>query len=88
MINQLDLGPSTFSRFKALELLIIGGKVTLGGNKKLKIYGKLRCKSGKRMKPANRVFFSDEQEAINAGYRPCGHCMPHEYQIWKKQNDN
>ena len=88
MINHLELGPSTFSRFRALELLIVNGKVKLGGNKKLKIYGKLNCGSGKRMKPANRVFFADEQEALNAGYRPCGHCMPHQYQIWKLQHAN
>jgi len=36
------------------------------------------------MKKENRVFFSSEQEAINNGYRPCGHCMIEKYKIWKK----
>jgi hypothetical protein len=48
----------------------------LGGNSKLKIYGKLNCSSAIRALPqgyaAIRVFFADEQTAIAAGYRPCG----------------
>jgi methylphosphotriester-DNA--protein-cysteine methyltransferase len=35
------------------------------------------------MKIENRVFFKDECEAIEAGYRPCGACMPEEYRMWK-----
>jgi methylphosphotriester-DNA--protein-cysteine methyltransferase len=27
------------------------------------------------MKKENRVFFEDEAEAINHGFRPCGNCM-------------
>ncbi len=50
-------------------------KISFGGNIKLKIYGTLSCKSGKKMKPENRVFFSSEKEAIANGFRPCGHCM-------------
>ncbi|MFD2873824.1 Ada metal-binding domain-containing protein [Mucilaginibacter ximonensis] len=88
MINHIDLGPSVFSRFMAIQKLIQKGEICYGGNKKLKIYGTLQCKSGKRMKSANRVFFIDEQEAIDAGYRPCGHCMIHQYQTWKQQNGN
>lgn len=88
MINHIDLGPSPFSRFMAIQKLIIKGEIRYGGNKKLKIYGTLQCKSGKRMKSTNRVFFADEQEAINAGYRPCSHCMPYQYQTWKQQNGN
>jgi methylphosphotriester-DNA--protein-cysteine methyltransferase len=63
--------------------LIKNGKVQFGGNKKLKIYGTLHCKSGKRMKMENRVFFRSEPEARQAGYRPCGHCMPAAYREWK-----
>ena len=59
------------------------GEITLGGNRQLKIYGTLQCKSGKRMKKENRVFFSSENEALNAGYRPCGHCMKNKYKLWK-----
>jgi hypothetical protein len=25
-----------------------------------------------------------EQEALNIGYRPCGHCIIDKYKIWKK----
>ena len=59
--------------------LVRSGAVQLAGNKRLKIYGKLTCSSGKRMKMENRVFFSDETEAKQLGYRPCGHCMRAEY---------
>ncbi len=58
-------------------------KICFGGNRKLKIYGTLQCKSGKRMKRENRVFFISEKEAIAKGYRPCGHCMNIEYKKWK-----
>ena len=55
------------------------GKLTWAGNKRLKIYGKLSCKSGKRMKRENRVFFLDEEEANRLGYRPCKHCCREKY---------
>ena len=58
-------------------------EICLGGNKKLKIYGTLQCTSGKRMNFENRVFFLSEDEAIENGYRPCGHCMKNEYKKWK-----
>lgn len=57
-------------------------KVIFGGNQRLKIYGTLQCKSGKRMKRKNRVFFASENEAVKNGFRPCGHCMKIEYQKW------
>jgi methylphosphotriester-DNA--protein-cysteine methyltransferase len=62
--------------------LIKTGKILYGGNKNLKIYGLLTCKSGKRMKRENRVFFIDEQEAVSHGYRPCGHCIRDRYIVW------
>lgn len=58
-------------------------KILFGGNLNLKIYGSLRCRSGKRMKRKNRVFFKDELEALALGYRPCGHCMKQAYIDWK-----
>ena len=63
---------------------------TLGGNKKLKIYGKLDCPSAKRWIEqgkyvVNRVFFESEEVAIAAGYRPCAICMPNEYSEWKNK---
>jgi methylphosphotriester-DNA--protein-cysteine methyltransferase len=66
-----------------LKSLIRNGEVRLAGNTQLKIYGTLSCKSGKRMKKENRVFFSSEAEAMSYGYRPCGHCLKTEYQTWK-----
>lgn len=65
-----------------LAALIKSGKIKFAGNRKLKIYGTLRCKSGRRMKLANRVFFTTENEAIRHDYRPCGHCMREKYQRW------
>ena len=67
----------------ALRKKIREKKVLFGGNKNLKIYGTLSCKSGKWMKKQNRIFFVSEKEAINSGYRPCGHCMKIKYQKWK-----
>lgn len=62
----------------------IGQKsICFGGNIKLKIYGRLHCTSGKRMLKQNRVFFSTETEAIEQGFRPCGHCMRSDYKKWK-----
>lgn len=51
-----------------------------GGNKRLKIYGRLDCPSALRWLAKgyyvkNRVFFADEETALAAGYRPCGVCM-------------
>jgi len=58
-------------------------EIRLAGNIKLKIYGKLTCSPGKRIKLQNRMFFKDEAEVIAAGYRPCGHCMRDKYKKWK-----
>lgn len=76
------------SQLSATELraLIKAGVLTLGGNKKLKIFGKLNCTSGKRMLKLNRVFFTSASEAKYFGYRPCGHCMRQDYKIWKQEN--
>ena len=66
-----------------LRRLIHAEKVVLAGNINLKIYGRLSCKQGKRMLRKNRVFFSSEKEALEKGYRPCGHCMKEAYRAWK-----
>ena len=63
-------------------------KGTIGGNKKLKIYGRLDCPSANRWIEkgyyvSNRVFFADEEIAIKLGYRPCAVCMKKEYEKWK-----
>ena len=56
--------------------------ICLGGNARLKIYGLLKCRSGKRMKKENRVFFRSVDEALQHGYRPCGHCLKTAYKEW------
>lgn len=53
-----------------LRRLILGGHIRYGGNRKLRIYGRLDCASGKRMSRDNRVFFADEAAARAAGFRP------------------
>lgn len=58
-----------------LFVLLRRGAITFAGNRRLRIYGRLRCSSGRQLKRANRVFFADEAEAVAAGYRPCGHCI-------------
>jgi methylphosphotriester-DNA--protein-cysteine methyltransferase len=63
----------------------------LGGNRRLKIYGRLDCPSALRALPRgyarHRVFFADEATAIAAGYRPCGVCMREEYRRWKSARE-
>jgi methylphosphotriester-DNA--protein-cysteine methyltransferase len=54
-------------------------QIVFAGNIKLKIYGTLHCKSGKRMKRENRIFFISEEEAIQNNFRACKHCMKYKY---------
>ena len=68
-----------------LRHLIRKREINWAGNQALKIYGTLRCRSGKRMKKENRVFFKSDDEAVRAGFRPCGHCLFAEYRKWKKE---
>lgn len=62
---------------------------TLGGNRRLKIYGSLDCRSAIGSLPTgyakHRVFFADEATAIAAGYRPCATCMQDEYRAWVEE---
>ncbi|MDZ7648550.1 MAG: Ada metal-binding domain-containing protein [Cytophagales bacterium] len=67
---------------QALRGLLKNQSITQAGNSRLKIYGLLSCTSGKRMKRQNRVFFVSKKEALKNEYRPCGHCLPKEYQAW------
>ena len=66
-----------------IRRLIQREEIMLAGNLSLKIYGTLSCASGKRMKKENRVFFKNETEAIQQGFRPCCHCLHNEYVCWK-----
>ncbi|WP_437310914.1 Ada metal-binding domain-containing protein [Sorangium sp. So ce388] len=67
---------------------------TLGGNAKAKIYGRLDCGSALASirdhgasYTQHRVFFSDEDAAIAAGYRPCGNCMRDRFVAWKNSQE-
>ena len=56
------------------------------GHKKLIIYGPLDCLSAlpyieKVQNVIQRVFFNDEETAIESCFRPCAKCMPDEYGI-------
>lgn len=82
MIRHKDFKDS-FEGKKQLHFLINTAEITLAGNARLRIYGHLDCRTGKRMHRKNRVFFKNEEEAINSGYRPCGHCMHNRYESWK-----
>lgn len=41
-----------------------------------KIFGRLDCKSGMRMRKDSRVFFHTLEDAVKQGYRPCKKCKP------------
>jgi hypothetical protein len=79
MIKHINISDSE------LKEMILSNRIEFGGNIKLKIYGKLSCTSGKRMKKQNRIFFSNEREAVAAGFRPCGHCLREKYLQWIAQ---
>jgi len=68
---------------KPCESSVLGD---LGGNSKARIYGKLTCPSANaalvKGYARHRVFFSSEEDAIAAGYRPCGRCMRAQYARW------
>lgn len=74
MIKHLDINDSD------LRSKIKKNEICFGGNMTLKIYGTIQCKSGRRMKRENRVFFESENEAVKNGFRPCGHCMKNRIQ--------
>lgn len=76
LIHQIKLPP------RELRKQIKNQEICFGGNFRLKIYGKLNCKSGKRMKMENRVFFKSEEDALNRGFRPCGNCLKMKYREW------
>lgn len=83
MLNHIDIGSGIAGRTKQTRKLLRSGVIKWSGYWPGKIYGLLSCAAGKRMKVKNRVFFGNEQEAIAAGYRPCGRCMNKKYKEWK-----
>lgn len=77
MIKHVDIDDTElYQKIKRKEIVY-------GGNLNLKIYGTLQCKSGKRMKTKNRIFFNTIEQAKELGFRPCGHCLRDDYKIWK-----
>ncbi len=60
MIRHTELGTTESKQKREILKLIKNGNVSFAGNRKLKIYGRLDCGSGKRMKPETRVLFKDE----------------------------
>jgi methylphosphotriester-DNA--protein-cysteine methyltransferase len=65
---------------------------TLGGHRRLRIYGRLDCPSAARAIARghyvrHRVFFADVGTARAAGYRPCAVCLPAEYVRWRSGSD-
>jgi len=62
---------------------------SFGGYRASRVYGRLDCTSALRALDRGgyvpqRVFFADEQAAIDAGYRPCAICLPEQYARWKR----
>ena len=58
-----------------------------GGHRGTKVYGRLDCPTAlawiaKGKYVQQRVFFAQEEVAIAAGYRPCGHCLRPKYRQW------
>lgn len=86
MIRQIDLGTDEHIQRMQIRKLIRQQNIQYAGYMPGKIYGLLSCASGKRMKAKNRIFFLNEQEALSAGYRPCGHCMKQQYKEWIRHN--
>jgi methylphosphotriester-DNA--protein-cysteine methyltransferase len=63
-------------------------KGLFGGHLLDRVYGRLDCPAAARALTRggyvkNRVFFADEQTAVDAGFRPCAACLPQEYQRWR-----
>lgn len=77
MIKHLEIDTKTLRQKIKQKEIVYAGNCNLG------IYGTLHCKSGKRMKKENRVFFKTVAQAKARGYRPCGHCLRADYKIWK-----
>ena len=52
------------------------GSAAYIGNRNTKKFHSPSCDSVREMKESNRVEFSCREEAIGAGYKPCGRCNP------------
>ncbi len=81
MIAHCSLGILPFTQIRQLKILINRGEAKFAGNLKFKIFGTLKCNSGKRLNLENRVFFQSAKEAIDMGFRPCGNCLKNKYAL-------
>lgn len=68
--------PKLYKVLKGGRVIKSRKKGKYAGWKQGKIFGRLDCKSGMRMKKENRVFFLTWDDAIAADYRPCKKCKP------------
>lgn len=90
-VNFLKYGKKNYKVLTKSGTVLTKIPGTLGGNKTLKIYGRLDCKNAlnwirKGYYTQVRVFFEDEETAQELGYRPCGICMKKEYKRWKENS--
>lgn len=71
-----------------LKQLIKNKEIQYAGWLKGKIFGHLKCTSGKmKMSRETRVFFKSIEEAESHGFRPCAKCMKKAYNQWKTTNE-
>lgn len=75
-----------FRILKNGEILASAIPGRFAGYKKDKIFGRLNCKSGMRIKKENRVFFLTWEDAISVGYRPCKNCKPQPEDEYERKN--
>jgi len=79
---------------KEYKLLGINGDyfskipATCGGNKNLKVYGKMNCPSTLYLDGNDSVYFENPEIANKLGYRPCSVCMKKEFQKWEQSKQN
>ncbi len=73
----------------------IHGKRDYYDPKNRNVYGLMDCPCALRALAApthasyesHRVFFRNEDDAVEAGFRPCGCCLPEKYKAWKAGKD-
>ena len=70
------LSPPKYKVLKDGKIIESGFPGRYAGYSVGRIFGRLDCQSGMRMKKENRVFFLTWEDAILQGYRPCQNCKP------------
>ena len=67
--NETSMAPQRSLPFDDVESAYVG-------NKNSHVFHRSTCSSANSMSEKNKVAFSSRDEAINAGYKPCGKCNP------------